>query len=103
MDSRRLTIFPRTAHASGNIRQFREEDSTPAIEAPKPKFYRGNKLLDINPLRLPAADQTVYKTFTPIDGDPRQHYWCIHMVDPDRERLYCLAQEIALDATEHAY
>jgi hypothetical protein len=103
MDSRRLTIFPSTGHASGNIRQFREEGSTPAIEAPRPKFYRGNGPLDINPLRLPAANRTVYKTFTPIDGDPGRHYRCIHIVDPDGERPYCLAQEIASDATEHAY
>lgn len=103
MDPRRLTIFPRTGHASGNIRPFREESSTPAIEAPKTKFYRGNGPLDVSPLRLPTTNRTVYKTFTPIDGDPGRHYRCIHIVDPDGKRPYCLAQESASDATEHDY
>jgi hypothetical protein len=39
----------------------------------------------------------------PINGDPEQHYRCIHSVDPEGDRPYCLAQEIASDATEHAY
>jgi hypothetical protein len=45
----------------------------------------------------------MHKTFTPIDGDPRQYYRCIHIVDPEGERPYCLAQEIASNTTEHAY
>ena len=103
MDPRRLTIFPRTVQASGTIRTIREEASTPAIEAPKPKSYSGNRLLDVEPLRLSATSRAIHKTFTPIDGDPGRHYRCIHIVDPEGERPYCLAQEFASDATEHAY
>jgi hypothetical protein len=103
MDPRRLTIFPRTVQASGNIRTIRGEGSTSAIEAPKPKFYSGDGPLDVEPLRLPAISRAMHKTFTPIDGDPGRHYRCIHIVDPEGERPYCLAQEIAADATGHAY
>jgi hypothetical protein len=102
MDPRRLTIFPRTGQVSGNIRTIREEASTPAIEAPKPKFYSGNGPLDVEPLRLLATSRAMHKTFRPTDGDPG-HYRCIHIVDPEGERPYCLAQEIAADATGHAY
>ena len=101
MDSRRLTIFLRTG--LGSIRPIRGEASTPVIEAPKPKIYSGNGPLDLELPRLPATSRAVHKTFTPIDGDPREHYRCIHIVDPEGERPYCLAQEIDLDAAEHAY
>jgi hypothetical protein len=103
MNPRRLTIFPRTGQALGNISTIREEASTPAIEAPKPKFYSGNRRLDVESLRLPATSRAMHKTFTPIDRDPGRHYRCIHIVDPEGERPYCLAQEIAADATGHAY
>jgi hypothetical protein len=103
MDSRRLTIFPRTEHTLSDIRPIRNEATTPAIEAPKPHSYSGNRLLDVEPLRLPAASRAVHKTFTPMDEDPRRHYQCIHIVDPEGKKPYCLAHKIASDATEHAY
>jgi hypothetical protein len=103
MNPRRLTIFPRTWQASGSIGTIREEASTPTIEAPKSKFYSGNGSLDVEPSRLPATSRAMHKTFTPINEDPRRNYRCIHIVDPEGERPYCLAQEIASDATGHAY
>jgi hypothetical protein len=101
MHPRRLTIFPRTGQAS-DIRTIRE-DSTPAVEAPKPEFYSGNGPLDAEPSRLPATSRAMHKTFTPINEDPGRNYRCIHIVDPEGERPYCLAQEIASDANKHAY
>jgi hypothetical protein len=101
MDSRRLTIFPRTG--LGNIRPNRDKASTPAIKAPKQKIYSGNGPLDGELSRLPATSRAMHKTFTPINGDPRRYYRCIHIVDPEGERPHCLAQEIASDTTEHAY
>jgi hypothetical protein len=103
MDTRRLTIFPCAGHGLGNISLNREETNTPAIEAPKTELYSENGLLDIELSTLPSTSRAVQKTFTPIDGDPRRRYRCIHTVDPEGERPYCLAQETASDATKHAY
>jgi hypothetical protein len=100
MVARRLTIFPRTGH---NVSINRHETNPPAIEAPKPELYSGNRLLDVELSMLPSNSRAVHKTFTPIDGDPRRRYRNIHIVDPEGERPYCLAQETASDATEHAY
>jgi hypothetical protein len=103
MDSRRLTIFPRAGHGLGNISLNRDETNTPAIEAPKPELYSGNGPLDIELSMLPSTSRAVHKTFTPIDEDPSRRYRCIHTVDPEGERPYCLAQETASDASKHAY
>ncbi|KAF2843847.1 hypothetical protein T440DRAFT_484604 [Plenodomus tracheiphilus IPT5] len=103
MGSRRLTIFPSTGHVLGNIRAIRDEASTPTIEAARPKLYKGNGPLDVNLSMHPATSHSGHKTFTPINGDPGQQYRCMHIVDPEGERPYCLAQEIASHATEHAY
>lgn len=103
MDNRRLTIFPRTGQDLGSTRPIRNETSTSAIEALKPEVYGGNRPLDVEPSRFPVASRAVHKTFTPTNEDPRRHYRCIHIVDPEGENPYCLAQEITSDATNHAY
>jgi hypothetical protein len=103
MGSRWLTISPSTGHAMGNISTNCNKASTSQIKAPKPEFYSGNGLLDVKLPVPPATSQAVHKTFTPIDRGPRQRYRCIHIVGPEGERPYCLAQEIVSDATEHAY
>jgi hypothetical protein len=98
----RLPASSQAMHGQASISTIRE-DSTPAIEAPKPRFYSGNGPLEVEPLRLPLTNRAMHKTFTPIDEDPKRHYQCIHIVDPEGERPYCLAQELASNDTAHAY
>jgi hypothetical protein len=87
MDSRRLTVFPRTGNGLDNARSAGRNGDARPPQAPK----------------LAPTLRVKRKTFTPIDRDPEQHYRCIHSVDPEGERPYCLAQEVASDAAEHAY
>jgi hypothetical protein len=106
MNPRRLTVFPRTRNGLDNASPIRQEDSAPAPQALKRKTYGSIELADPKPLKIPKLTPPLrikHKTFTPIDGDPGRHYRCIHSVDPEGERPYCLAQETASDATEHAY
>ncbi|CAN9239346.1 unnamed protein product [Alternaria alternata] len=103
MDSRRLTVFPRTGNGLDNARfAGRNGDARPP-QAPKRKVQSSNESADPKLPKLAPTLRVKRKTFTPIDRDPEQHYRCIHSVDPEGDRPYCLAQEIASDAAEHAY
>jgi len=106
MDSRRLTVFPRTGTDWDNTSFIRRKDGAPPHRAPKAKTHSDQgpadpKLPKVSKIKLPA--RVKHKIFTPIDGDPGQYYRCIHIVDPEGERPYCLAQDTTSDATEHAY
>ncbi|CAN9238598.1 unnamed protein product [Alternaria alternata] len=103
MDSRRLTVFPRTGNGSDNARFAGRNGDTHPPQAPKRKVQSGKEPADPKLPKLAPTLRVKRKTFTPIDRDPEQHYRCIHSVDPEGERPYCLAQEIASDAAEHAY
>ncbi|CAN9279157.1 unnamed protein product [Alternaria alternata] len=103
MDSRRLTVFPRTGNGLDNARSIGRNGDARLPQAPKRKIQSGNEPADPKLPKLAPTLRVKRKTFTPIDRDPEQHYRCIHSVDPEGERPYCLAQEIASDAAEHAY
>jgi hypothetical protein len=103
MDSRRLTVFPRTGNGLDNARSAGRNGDARPPQAPKRKVQSGNEPADPKLPKLAPTLRVKRKTFTPIDRDPEQHYRCIHSVDPEGERPYCLAQEIASDAAEHAY
>ena len=103
MDSRRLTVFPRTGNGLDNARFAGRNGDARLPQAPKRKVQSSNESADPKLPKLAPTLQVKRKTFTPIDRDPEQHYRCIHNVDPEGERPYCLAQEIASDAAEHAY
>ena len=103
MDSRRLTVFPRTGNGLDNARSAGRNGDARLPQAPKRKVQSGNEPADPKLPKLAPTFRVKRKTFTPIDRDPEQHYRCIHSVDPEGERPYCLAQEIASDAAEHAY
>ena len=103
MDSRRLTVFPRTGNGLDNASSISRKDDVRSSQAPKRKIHSGNGPTDPKLPKLTPPLRVKRKTFMPINGDPEQHYRCIHSVDPEGDRPYCLAQEIASNATEHAY
>lgn len=103
MDSRRLTVFPRTGNGVDNHSSINGKGSSTAPSAPKRKFRSENVPVDPKLPKLAPTLRVKRKIFTPLDEDPGRHYRCIHTVDPEGERPYCLAQEIASDAPEHAY
>jgi len=103
MASRRLTIFPRTGNDVENASSINGKGDSAALSAPERNFRSENGPVDLKLLKLTPTLRVKRKIFTPLDEDPGKHYRCIHSVDPEGERPYCLAQEIASDTTEHAY
>jgi hypothetical protein len=113
MDSRRLTIFPRAGNgvenassvnaSSFNSSSINDKGDSAAPSTPKRKFQSENGPVDLTLPKLTPTLRVKRKIFTPLDEDPGKHYRCIHSVDPEGERPYCLAQEIASDASKHAY
>lgn len=113
MDSRRLTIFPRAGNgvenassvnvSSVNSSSINGKGDSAAPSTPKRKFQSENGPVDLTLPNLTPTLRVKRKIFTPLDEDPERHYRCIHSVDPEGERPYCLAQEIASDVSKHAY
>ena len=102
MDSnvRRLTIFPRTGNGVENPNSINGKGRFATPSAPKRKFSSENVPVD---LKLPKPAPTLRakrQIFTPLDEDPGKRYRCIHSVDPEGEKPYCLAQEIVLDVEQ---
>lgn len=98
MNDRRLTVFPTTTNSVENASLINKKSnstnlSTGKRKRPDPLFieYKWRKF------------SPTPQIFTPRDEDPGRHYRCIHIVDPQGERPYCLAQEIASSATKNAY
>jgi hypothetical protein len=103
MDPRRLTIFPRAENGLANASPTNNEGGSFVAKTAKRKFDGRDGPVDLELPKFAPTLRVKRKTFTPIDRDPERHYRCIHSVNPEGKRPYCLAQEIALDATEHAY
>ena len=103
MDSRRLTIFPRTTNGVEDANTINRRGGYADLSALKRKYNREDGLLERKLLKPTPPLRAKRKIFTPLDEDPGRHYRCIHIVDPEGERPYCLAQEIASSATENAY
>jgi hypothetical protein len=118
MDSRRLTIFPRAGNgvenassvnassfnaSSVNSSSIKGKVDSAAPSTPKRNFQSENGPVDPTPPNLTPTLRVKRKIFTPLDEDPERHYRCIHSVDPEGERPYCLAQKIASDVSKHAY
>jgi hypothetical protein len=118
MDSRRLTIFPRAGNgvenassvnassvnaSSVNSSSINGKVDSAAPSTTKRKFQSENGPVDLTLPKLTPTLRVKRKIFTPLDEDPERHYRCIHSVDPEGERPYCLAQEIASDVSKHAY
>ncbi|EMD66407.1 hypothetical protein COCSADRAFT_24519 [Bipolaris sorokiniana ND90Pr] len=103
MDSRRLTIFPRATNGVENANPINRKGGSTEPRAPKRRLYSEDGLIE---RKLPKPTLTLRakrKIFIPLNEDPGRHYQCIHIVDPEGERPYCLAQDIASGATENAY
>lgn len=103
MDFRRLTVFPRTGDGLNHANSANDENSAPVPKDAEQKLDGGNGPLD---LRLPKISATLHvtrKIFTPVDGDPGLCYNCIHSVDPEGRRPYCLAQQNASNPDRYAY
>ncbi|KAF5852408.1 hypothetical protein GGP41_007860 [Bipolaris sorokiniana] len=103
MDSRRLTIFPRATNGAENANSINRKGGSAEPRAPKRRLHSEDGLIE---RKLPKPTLTLRakrKIFTPLHEDPGRQYQCIHIVDPEGERPYCLAQEIASDATENGY
>ena len=113
MDSRRLTVFPRAGNGVENASSvnassvdsssINDKGDSAAPSTPKRKLQSGNGPVDLTLPKLTPTLRVKRKIFTPLNEDPGKHYRCIHSVDPEGERPYCLAQEIASDASKHAY
>jgi len=128
MDSRRLTIFPRAGNgvenassvnassvnassvnassvkvSSVNSSSIHGKGDSAAPSTPKRKFQSENGSVDLTLPKLTPTLRVKRRIFTPLDEDPGKYYRCIHSVDPEGERPYCLAQEIASDVSKHAY
>ncbi|EMD65823.1 hypothetical protein COCSADRAFT_355203 [Bipolaris sorokiniana ND90Pr] len=103
MDSKRLTIFPRTTNGVEDANTINRRGGYTELSALKRKLNREDGLVERKLSKPTPSLRVKRKIFTPLDEDPGRHYRCIHIVDPEGERPYCLAQEIASAATENAY
>lgn len=98
MDERRLTVFPRTTNGARDVTLLNRNSDSTKPSASKRK--RPDPIFGLNKWRKISPAPQI---FTPRDEDPGRHYRCIHIVDPQGERPYCLAQKIASGATKNAY
>lgn len=103
MDFRRLTVFPRTGYGLDHATSANDEDSAPVPKDTEQKFNSKYGPLDLSLPKISATLHATHKIFTPVDRDPEHSYQCIHSVDPEGRRPYCLAQQIASDPDTHAY
>ncbi|KAJ6280806.1 hypothetical protein J3E71DRAFT_362224 [Bipolaris maydis] len=76
MDSRRLMIFLRTVDGVDNASPNKRKNESTEPSAIKRKLYSEEGTIGIK-----------RKIFTLLDKDPGKFYWCIHIVDPEGERL----------------
>ncbi|EUC27561.1 hypothetical protein COCCADRAFT_111369 [Bipolaris zeicola 26-R-13] len=103
MGSRRLTIFPRTVNGVDNASPITRNDDSSELSAIKRKLHSEEGTLERKLQKFTTPLRVKRKIFTPLDEDPGKFYRCIHIVDPEGERPYCIAQGIASVANENAY
>lgn len=112
MESRRLTLFPKTGISVDRANVDHSRDSVAQSKAPKRKFRGVDGPVDLELPRVlePKTRNTrgeelsannMNRLFSPIPQDPDQIFQCIYLVDPDGIRPYCLAQELRPDEHPH--
>jgi hypothetical protein len=99
MASRRLTVFPRSESLSDQV-NVRQEKASRDL---KRKFNSTGGPIELKLPRILTAKNNTHKIFIPTEQNPSQIYRCIHLVDPEGERPYCVAQETAAEANEYPY
>lgn len=116
MESRRLTLFPKTGIPLDRANVDHGIDSVTQSKAPKRKFHGTDGPVDLELPRVVEPRKTrntrepvgedfsannMNRVFTPIPQDPDQIFQCIYLVDPEGIRPYCVVQELRPDEHPH--
>lgn len=106
MDSRRLTLFPKTdtitsSESAPPAAGPRAAGFPPSGSTAKRKFQGTDSPID---LKLPKlARSTGNKVYTPIEEDIERFYKAIYIVDPDGPKPYCLVHVNTRHESENAH
>ncbi|OAL56163.1 hypothetical protein IQ07DRAFT_595771 [Pyrenochaeta sp. DS3sAY3a] len=95
MDSRRITVFPKTGNTLINA------DIIP--RASKRKILTSDRPISLELPRVFGSIKIGHKVLNPKEQNPDEIYKCIYLVDPQGKRPYALAQERNTDKNLQAY